>query len=441
MRKIFLIILPVLLYTACTEQEESIDTDLRFAINTSTNSRGVSNYILPGSADFNNIPQDPKNPLTREKVLLGEMLFHETAFSTSGNFPELSKTYSCASCHHEAAGFQAGMMQGIGDGGIGFGMAGEGRQIDRMVEMQDIDVQPMRSPSVLNIAYQTNVLWNGQFGATGVNIGTENLWPDDTPIATNRLGYEGVEIQAIAGLGVHRIEFTPEAIEENGYKELFDRALAGLPSEVKYSNEGAGLAIAAYERTVLANAAPFQRWLRGDQMAMTDAQKEGAILFFTKGQCSNCHYGPNLAAMEFHAIGLNDFDQGSVANFDPEDEAMKGRGAFTKREEDNYKFKVPQLYNLKSSPFYGHGASFTSIRDIISYKNLAIQENSNVAKDQLSPFFVPLELEEEEIDLITAFVETALYDASLERYTPEKVLSNSCFPNNDFLSKEELGCE
>ncbi len=431
----------IFLWSSCSTDDSSIDDDLRFSINTSENSRGLSYYTMPGSNEYSRIPQDLRNPLTPEKVNLGRMLFHESVFGTAGIIEDHAKTYSCASCHHSAAGFQAGMMQGIGEGGIGFGIAGEGRKVDFDVAMGDIDVQPVRTPSALNIAYQTNVLWNGQFGATALNAGTEDLWPDGTPIAVNRLGYEGVETQAIAGIAVHRLEFTEETITENGYKEYFDQAFSRVPERRRYTDEMAGLALAAYERTLLANQSPFQQWLRGSEAAMTEAQKEGARLFFGKAECNNCHYGPSLAAMEFHAIGMKDFDPTMVANFKEDDPSKLGRASFTKRAEDEYKFKVPQLYNLKNSPFYGHGGSFTSVREVIEYKNQAIAENGEVRKDQLSPYFHPLGLDEVEIDLLTDFVENALYDPHLERYDPDAILSGYCFPNNDYLSKQDLGCE
>ena len=63
---------------------------------------------------------------------------------------------------------------------------------------------------MLNVAYQKVMLWNGQFGATSVNTGTESQWTADTPIETNFLGFEGLETQAIAGLGVHRMKVNPE---------------------------------------------------------------------------------------------------------------------------------------------------------------------------------------------------------------------------------------
>jgi len=429
-----------LLIISCASEEQDLDKDLKFAINTSPYSRGLSSYRLPSSTDFRSIPQDRLNPITVEKVALGVQLFHESGFGTIGEFADHSQTYSCASCHHAGAGFQANMMQGIGDGGLGFGMSGEGRAADKFVAVGKIDVQPLRSPSVLNSAYQTNTLWNGQFGSTALNEGTESLWPDDTPIAINRLGYEGVEVQAIAGLAVHRHEFTEEAVIELGYKEMFDKAFASVPMERRYTSEMAGLALAAYERTVLANKSPFQLWINGDNAAMTEEEKMGALLFFQKGDCASCHNGPNLANMEFHAIGMNNFNPTDVINFKADDPSGLGRASFTKRTEDEYKFKVPQLYNLKDSPFYGHGASFTSVRDVIAYKNTAIAENTAVPNSQLSDAFVQLQLTEEEIDLLTVFVEDALYDADLFRYVPAQVASGACFPNNDWLSRADLNC-
>jgi len=189
---------------------------------------GKLNYFeLPQSNDYAAIPQDPKNPITESKVELGKLLFHETMISVNANFQETMLTFSCASCHHAQGGFQAGIAQGIGDGGIGFGFNGDGRTVLSNIDLSMVDVQPIRTPSALNVAYQTNMLWNGQFGATGVNTGTSHLWPDSTPIATNHLGFEGVEVQAIAGLEVHRLDID---VKEHSYflKQVVVLVILGL---------------------------------------------------------------------------------------------------------------------------------------------------------------------------------------------------------------------
>ncbi|SFW46805.1 hypothetical protein [Cellulophaga fucicola] len=118
----------------------------------------------------------------------------------------------------------------------------------------------------------------------------------------------------------------------------------------------------------------------------------------------------------------------------------KGRGGFTGKTEDNYKFKIPTLYNLKDATNFGHGGSFTSIKKVIEYKNKAISENSDVPESQLANSFIPLHLTNEEINDLTSFVENALYDNNLNRYTPESLPSGNCFPNADSESKTDMDC-
>ena len=106
---------------------------------------------------------------------------------------------------------------------------------------------------------------------------------------------------------------------------------------------------------------------------MTDQEKRGALLFFSKGRCSNCHNGPSLSKMEFHALGMKDLIDCPEETFKTpaDDPAYLGRGGFTGEEADMYKFKVPQLYNLVDSPFFGHGSSMRSVKEVIEYKNNA----------------------------------------------------------------------
>ena len=96
--------------------------------------------------------------------------------------------------------------------------------------------------------------------------------------------------------------------------------------------------------------------------------------------------------------------------------------------------------NLEDSPFYGHGASFTDLKSLIEYKNEAIAENSNVTSAHLATAFKPLNLSDDDIDDIVAFLRDGLYDPDLERYVPDFILSGNCFPMNDANSQEDLGC-
>lgn len=394
---------------------------------------------LPLENDLNNIPSDPKNPLTPEKVALGKLLFHETGLALNPIKEIGTNTYSCASCHHSAAGFQSGNLQGIGEGGFGYGTKGETRHMSIDYLETDLDVQPIKSPSILNTAYQKVMLWNGQFGGTAENTGTESNWTPNTPKEKNNLGFEGIEIQAIAGLGVHRLLIDIDFLENNGYKTMFDAAFPDTEESNRYSTINAGLAIAAYERIVLASKAPFQEWLRGDKNALSSNELKGANLFFGKAECYQCHSGPGLNKTGFYAIGMKDLDQNS-SHILIDEATKKGRGGFTGKTEDNYKFKIPTLYNLKDATNFGHGGSFTSIKEVIEYKNKAIPENSNVPESQLAKSFIPLHLTNEEINDLTSFVENALYDNNLNRYTPESLPSGNCFPNADSESKTDMDC-
>ena len=407
------------------------------------NGLSLEGLKMPASNDFDSIPQDPNNPITTEKVLLGRFLFHETALGINPKDGVALQTYSCASCHNASAGFQAGTIQGIGDGGAGFGEKGEGRIMHPDYNSTMVDVQPLRSPSALNIGYQKNVLWNGQFGATGVNAGTESQWTEDTPKEVNNLGFEGVETQAIAGLTVHRLDLDNNFIQNTAYKTLFDAAFPEVAPIERYTIKNAGLAIAAYERTILSNQAPFQKWLQGNSRAMTLNQKEGAVLFFGKANCVDCHNSPALNDMNFYALGMKDLNQETempIHNLIPNDPANLGRGSFTGNPDDNFKFKTPQLYNLKDSPFYGHGGSFRSIVDVIRYKNAGSPENSTVPEGGLAEGFKPLGLSDEEIVQIKDFIESGLYDPNLRRYQPSNLPSGFCTPNNDPASKSDLDC-
>ncbi|MEL7020381.1 MAG: cytochrome c peroxidase, partial [Bacteroidota bacterium] len=349
------IVFALFTFTACqkdtaiaTNEPSALDIELEEYITAASNGAGKDFFILPESDNYASIPQDPQNPITEEKVMLGRLLFHETGIGIAAKQELGMGTFSCASCHFAGAGFQAGRVQGIGEGGLGIGRKGEGRYRSNLYKPEQLDVQPIRTPTAMNGAYQKNMLWNGQFGGTGVNTGTEHLWAAGTPLANNALGYEGLEIQAIAGLGVHRLQVDSAIVAALGYQPLFDLAFGNVAVSDRYTIERAGQAIAAYERTVMANQSPWQKYLRGEMASLSDSEKRGAALFLGKAQCKNCHTGPALNSMSFHALGMHDLYScpEEVFMVNPEQSVHLGRGGFTKDPTEEYQFKVPQLYNL-----------------------------------------------------------------------------------------------
>jgi len=417
-----------------------LDNQLENSIQGKSPNGTLDFYVLPNENDLHLIPQDPKNPLTPQKVELGKLMYYDTGLGQDPMKEAGRGTYSCASCHVSEAGFRPGNFQGIADGGVNFGIGGEDRVKNTLYSDDELDVQSARPLSMVNVAYVSNTFWNGQFGGGNVNEGTEDVWDlrDDTEL--NHLGFEGIETQNMDGLIAHRITINKELLDEYGYTFLFDQVFADVPVEERYTIATASLAFSAYIRTILANRAPFQDWLKGDREALGYEEKKGAILFFEKAQCIQCHYNQNLGSSEFHALGVTDMDQIPSYNTSPDDRRNLGRGGFTLQPEDNYRFRVPGIYNLQGANFYFHGASKTSIRDLVEYKNAAQSENSRVPQDLISSKFKPIGLTEEEKYHLIAFLENGLQDPDLKRYVPTSVLSGNCFPNADEASQLDLGC-
>jgi cytochrome c peroxidase len=424
--------------------------DLLLAIESGSLTNSIDFYLLPDSDDFENIPQDPMNPITAERVEVGRFIYHDPAFATEG-VALRAKTWSCASCHNARAGFKSGMTQGIGEGGEGFGVKGEARVWhDASIETQDADVQPVTSPTILNVAYQDVMLWNGALGNSingiiNAGIDPDRLMTEGTPKEANLQGFSGIETQAIAGTGVHRIGTFPPELEDTEY---YDLLLTAFPQYTSGQlGQSATASIAAFERTVLANKSPFQLWLRGDEYAMTEQQISGAEVFFGNGGCTGCHQGPAFSSpvgatadQVFFAVGFNDLDINNDIIGEVPDGVRLGRGGFTGDSLDNYKFKVPQLYNLADTNVFGHGGSFSSLREIVEYKNNAVAQNE-ASTNQLDYRFSPLGLTEEEISDLVVFLEEALRDPDLRRYEPESLPSGLCVINNDPTSRSDLGCD
>ncbi len=439
------IVFSIVVFSGCTEDQIDPADELEFrlerAMKTYSPTNSADYYILPESDQLASIPHDKKNPLNPAKVALGQFLFFETGIATDAVSNEGMGTYSCATCHIPEAGFRPGFLQGIADGGMGFGYNGSGRIMNSSYEESDLDVQSARPLSLLNVAFVKNTSWNGSFGAGGVNRGTESVWANDEGTKRNSLGYEGLETQNIEGLHTHRMRVTKNLMQQYGYIDLFNEAFPEINETWRYSNLTASLAISAYLRTVITNEAPFQKYLKGDKMAMSNEEKEGALLFFGKANCNSCHYEKNLGSMEFHALGVKDIDQHPESFFKrPDDKRNLGRGGFTLDPNELYQFKVPGIYNSSDTPFYFHGSSKESLREVVEYKLNAVKENDRVPESHMSPKLRQIELTDEEIDNLVLFLTKSLKDSDVTRFKPDHIKSGFCFPNNDYISQEDLDC-
>ncbi|HHB78479.1 MAG TPA: hypothetical protein ENK85_04525 [Saprospiraceae bacterium] len=421
----------------------SLDEQLNGALADLAPTGNKSYFIFPASDDYAAIPnQDPNNPITAEKVQLGKLLYFETGFAQKSMHYQAMETYSCASCHVPDKGFTPGRLQGVADGGIGFGETGEGRIQWNIFDEDDVDVQGLRALSMLNLAYVTNTFWSGQFGANDKNVGTENRWDAKEEFKINHLGYYGQESQHIVGIDLHRLEVNEKLLDEYGYRAYFDAAFPDVAVSKRYTNETASFALSAYLRTLFASKAPFQKWLKGDANAMTTNQKRGALVFLKKAGCTGCHYSPSFNSMEFHRLGTKDmYNHADAIRTSESDDKNLGRGGFTGKAEDMRAFKVPQLYNVGDYATYFHGSSKTSLRELLNYKINAKSENRYVLNSSLSEKFNPISLTEVEKDQILDFLANGLRDPDLERYVPKELPSGNCFPNNDPFSQVDLGCD
>ncbi len=442
-RTVHLLAIAVLLASGCASEQtaDPIDADLRRTMRRLAPDGSMDYYQVPHHQDLANVPAGIGNPLTPEKVELGKMLFFETALGIDAVNETGMQTFSCATCHIPSAGFTPGNSQGIADGAEGFGLNGEDRNMRDDYTEDEIDAQGARPLSMVGVAYVQNSMWAGRFGARFNNEGTEHLWGVvDHATEVNHTGLDGLEAQNIEGTVTHRMRVDENLLDNMGYRELFDAAFYDWPENARYGREAMSFALSAYIRTIMPYEAPYQEWLRGDDLAMTEQMKRGALLFFSDAGCYRCHNGPALNGNTFHAVGVNDLcDVGGLATGE-DDERNLGRGGFTQRVEDMFAFKVPQLYNLKHAGFYFHGSSRQSLRDVVEYFNDGIPENPRVHPDNISPFFHPLNLSDQEMEDLTEFIANGLYDPNFDRYVPESVLSGNCFPNNDLISQEDLGC-
>ena len=134
------------------------------------------------------------------------------------------------------------------------------------------------------------------------------------------------------------------------------RFRAAFPQDAEaLSTRNYGLAVAAYEATLVTPAA-FDRFLAGDDGALSERQKAGLRQFLSIG-CAGCHNGPHLGGAMLSKFGVvKDYwvETGSK-KVDP------GRYAVTKKEEDRYVFRVPMLRNIAGTAPYFHDGSVDTL--------------------------------------------------------------------------------
>lgn len=117
-------------------------------------------------------------------------------------------------------------------------------------------------------------------------------------------------------------------------------------------------AIAAYERTLETSKTPFDRYMDGNDSAISESAIRGRELFMSsKAKCFDCHFSPDFTGDEFRNIGL----------YDGQKLKDEGRYSITRNKEDLGKFRVPGLRNVAVTAPYMHNGMFGTLRQVIDY--------------------------------------------------------------------------
>jgi len=168
------------------------------------------------------------------------------------------------------------------------------------------------------------------------------------------------------------------------YRALFAAAGAAEP-------DGATLAaaLAEFVRRLIAGDSPIDRF-RAAQGDLTAVERHGLWLFESKARCWRCHAGPNFSDEQFHTTGIGVVD--GVAE--------PGRAAITRDESDRGRFKTPTLRMVARTAPYMHDGSLATLSDVVRY----YQRGGN-ANDHLDPLLKPLELSDDDVAALVAFLE------------------------------------
>jgi cytochrome c peroxidase len=121
----------------------------------------------------------------------------------------------------------------------------------------------------------------------------------------------------------------------------------------KVTRDGIAKSLAAFQRTLVTKPAPFDRYLNGEKDALSAHAKEGMRLFMGEAGCVQCHRGPLLSDGKYYRLGVGTGD--------------KGRGAVTKKKEDNFKFRTPSLRNMAPEGPYMHDGSHKTLQDVVTF--------------------------------------------------------------------------
>ena len=441
---------------------------------------GIEKLMVP--EDNADLPQpllpdgsiDPVFAITEERAFLGKQLFFDPVRTTNiqpefGGVPETAQQASCGSCHiGEASGKAGEVFNGAtGKEGRGFTDA-EGNfffrrrtlpglvdTVPTLTEVFDengvlvatgmfdaVDSVPRLSPNMVGFGFNTRLLLGGLAGNPG---------PDNPNNLTAGDNLTELTIQ------VHRMVDTQSAAlqEIPVYVKLFQDAFPEEAAEAEAKddldiliNDGTvARAMAAFLRTVVTRNTPWDKFLAGDNRALTAAQRRGAALYFTPATeggagCLSCHSGPMLNKQlgdeegvlveeNFFNLGLGDHPLQALNAevFNDPDFRDRGRMNDTGDPDDEFEIRAVTLRQLKTAGQFMHDGSFDDIRDVVQYFNAGIPADAEAAaaptftprfSNPRGPGFPPgLGLSRRQVDDLTDFIENGLFDPAFIEFDPD----------------------
>jgi cytochrome c peroxidase len=287
------------------------------------------------------VPFPEGNEPTAPRVDLGKKLFFDPRLSGDGNM-------SCASCHNPLFGWSDALPTAKGFKGLVLGRA---------------------TPTVFNTAYNSVQMWDGR----KKTLEDQALGPMEANVEMN------TDLKKLFAF----LNGNP------GYRQLFEAAYPGQP----IGAETVAKAIASFERTVVSNDSPFDRWVAGDRRALSAEQVRGFAVFLDpkKGNCAVCHSGANFTDNGFHNLGLSSYGK---------ENPDLGRYAQKPLPVLKGAFKTPTVREAANTGPYFHDGSASSLMEVVEHYDRGGEVRTNVSKDVR-----PLGLTAEEKRQLVAFME------------------------------------
>ena len=262
----------------------------------------------------------PDNPMTPEKVALGKQLFFDERLSSDGS----KSCYSCHVCEH---GLTDGLAKAIGAGN---------KPLTR------------NSPTLWNIGYHREFYWDGR---------------------SNTLEKQAMAAWTGANMGANSDEIVGKLNALQDYKAQFQKVF-----QSDATPDNVVKAIAAFERTLISGNTAWDRWMAGDNTAISMSAYRGWNIF--QGiKCNNCHDGVLFTDQQYHNIGIG-MDQQQP---DP------GRGKVTNRSEEMGAFKTPTLRDVARSGPYFHDGSAQTLEEAVDIMVAGGKPNPYLDTKNLQP--------------------------------------------------------